>query len=293
MKISDIYHQKKGKHIVSYEVFPPKNKDDINKLYQTIEELKEINPDYVSVTYGAGGSNQEKTIEIASTIQNELETNVMAHLTCVNATIDDTCRVLKRFEEKNIENIFALRGDPPQGQMNFTKTIGGFGYASELIKYIAQNNYFCIGAAGYPEKHPEAVSMEKDVENLKRKVDNGAAFIITQLFFDNEYFYRYRDLCAKKNIKIKIEPGIMPILNFTSMQRMISMCGTKLPQKLSELLIKNQNDKKAIEKIGIDYAINQISDLLDQEVDGIHFYAMNKSKEIKLIYNSLLNKIKR
>ena len=291
MKFSDIYDNKKGKHIISYEVFPPKNDMDFTGVYQTIEDLKDINPDYVSVTYGAGGSNRDKTLESASTIKNKMGIEVAAHLTCVNATIQDTDKMLERFKKENIENILALRGDPPYGQENFTQTIGGFAYASQLIEHINKNGDFGIAAAGYPEKHPEAPSLDADIENLKRKIDNGATNVITQLFFNNEDFYKYRELCCKKNIKVKIEPGIMPILNFKSVQRMVSLCGAKIPEKLLSDLEKNQDNKEAIEKIGIDYAIEQISNLLDNEIDGIHFYAMNKSKEIKKIYHALENKI--
>ncbi|MCH5149232.1 MAG: methylenetetrahydrofolate reductase [NAD(P)H] [Spirochaetales bacterium] len=291
MKFSDIYNNKKGKHIISYEVFPPKNDMDFNSLYRTIEDLKDINPDYVSVTYGAGGSNRNRTLEIASTIKNKIGIEVVAHLTCVNATVHDTDLMLECFKKENIENVLALRGDPPQGQENFTQTIGGFAYASELIAHISKNGNFGIAAAGYPEKHPEAASLEADVENLKRKIDNGATNVITQLFFNNDSFYRYRDLCGKKNINVKIEPGIMPILNFKSIQRMVHLCGAKIPAKLLGDLEKNQENISAIKKIGIDYAIEQIANLLDNQVDGIHFYAMNKSEDIKSIYNAVKSKI--
>ena len=291
MKFSDIYDNKKGKHIISYEVFPPKNDMDFNSLYRTIEDLKDIEPDYVSVTYGAGGSNRDRTLEIASTIKNKMGIEVAAHLTCVNATVHDTDLMLERFKKENIENILALRGDPPQGQENFTKTIGGFAYASQLIEHINKNGNFGIAAAGYPEKHPEAVSLEADIENLKRKIDNGATNVITQLFFINDNFYRYRDLCCKKNIKVKIEPGIMPVLNFRSVQRMVNLCGAKIPEKLLSDLEKNLENASAIKKIGIDYAIEQIANLLDNQVDGIHFYAMNKSEDIKSIYNAVKSKI--
>ncbi len=253
--------------------------------------MKDIEPDYVSVTYGAGGSNRDRTLEIASTIKNKMGIEVAAHLTCVNATVHDTDLMLERFKKENIENILALRGDPPQGQENFTQTIGGFAYASQLIEHINKNGNFGIAAAGYPEKHPEAVSLEADIENLKRKIDNGATNVITQLFFINDNFYRYRDLCCKKNIKVKIEPGIMPVLNFKSVQRMVNLCGAKIPEKLLSDLEKNQENASAIKKIGIDYAIEQIANLLDNQVDGIHFYAMNKSEDIKSIYNAVKSKI--
>ncbi|HBD94178.1 MAG: methylenetetrahydrofolate reductase [NAD(P)H] [Spirochaetes bacterium GWF1_31_7] len=291
MKIKDIYN--KNKHIISCEVFPPKNDDDILKLYNTINEIKEISPDFVSVTYGAGGSTRDKTVEIASHVKNIIGIEVMAHLTCVNSTVSDIDKTLDELKSRNIENVLALRGDPPQGQENFTKTLGGFGFASELTRHISANHCFSIGVAAYPEGHIEAKDLATDIENLKIKVDSGADFMVTQLFFDNSYFYKFRELCAKKGINIPMIPGILPILNYNSVKRITSLCGTIIPAKLKELLEKNQDNKEEIEKIGIDYAIKQISDLLDNEIDGIHLYTMNKSNETKAIFNAVKEKIMR
>lgn len=291
MFIKDMY--KKGKHVVSFEVFPPKKDDDIEKLYQTITELKSLNPDYVSITYGAGGSTRDKTVSIASHIKNELKLETMAHLTCVNSTKEDIHNILIQLKKNNIENILALRGDPPQGQTNFTKTIGGFEYASELVEFINSKKEWSVAVAGYPEGHIENRDLEKDIEYLKIKVDSGADFIITQLYFDNEDFYRFRDKAVEKGINIPIVPGIFPILNFKAIQRITSLCGAKIPADLFKNLEKVQDNQGEIENVGINHSIKQLGDLLDNEIPGVHFYSMNKSVEIKRIYDAVSSKIRR
>lgn len=289
MFIKDIL--KKDRINISFEVFPPKRTDDIAILYKAIEELKEINPDFVSVTYGAGGSTRDKTVEISNYIKNDLDLVTMSHLTCVNSTKDDIEEVLKQLKDKGIDNILALRGDPPAGQESFTVTDGGFRYASELISFIKSKYDFSIGVAGYPEGHTEASSIEADIKNLKIKADSGADFIITQLFFNNDDFFRFMDLCDKNNISIPVLPGIMPILNYKSVMKITSLCGAKIPLKLAEQIEKYKDSPEEVEKIGTEYALNQINDLIQQKVCGIHFYGMNKSRIIKDIYNSIKNKL--
>lgn len=291
MFIKDMY--KSGMHVVSFEVFPPKKDDDIEKLYQTITELKCLKPDYVSVTYGAGGSTRDKTVNIASHIKNKLKIETMAHLTCVNSKKEDIENVLNELKSNNIENILALRGDPPQGQTNFTKTIGGFGYASELVNFINSKGKWSVSVAGYPEGHIESKSLESDIDYLKMKVDNGAGVVITQLFFDNEDFYKFRDITDKKRINVPIVPGVFPILNFNAIKRITSLCGSKIPPSLLNRLEKAQDNQSDIEKIGVEHAIKQAENLLDNDIPGIHFYSMNKSKETKEIYDAVASKIKR
>jgi len=291
MLIKDMY--KKGKHVVSFEIFPPKKDDDVEKLYQTVSELKSLNPDYVSVTYGAGGSTRDKTVTIASHLKNDLKIEVMAHLTCVNSTKEDIDQVLIELRKNNIENILALRGDPPQGQTNFTKTIGGFEYAYQLVDFIRTKENWCVAVAGYPEGHIENRDLAKDIEYLKMKINSGSHLIITQLYFDNYDFYKFRDLAIKSGINVPIVPGIFPILNFKAVQRITSLCGAKIPSNLGERLEKAQDIQSEVEKIGMDYAIKQIDDLLDNDIPGIHFYSMNKSDEIKMMYNAVSSKIKR
>ncbi|HOJ63956.1 MAG TPA: methylenetetrahydrofolate reductase [NAD(P)H] [Spirochaetota bacterium] len=292
MFIKDMF--KKDKTVISVEVFPPKRDDDVEKLYQTIEELKVIKPDFVSVTYGAGGSTRDKTVDIASKIKNKIGIEVMAHLTCVNSTKEEIGNVITQLKNNNIQNILALRGDPPQGQTNFTKTIGGFGHANELVAYIrSRNEEWSIGVAGYPEGHIESPSLEEDIKNLKRKVDSGADFIVSQLYYDNNDFFKFLDLTRKAGINVPIIPGIFPILNFNTIKKITSLCGAKIPKNLLEKLEKYQDNSEETEKIGIEYAINQTLELIENKIEGIHFYSMNKSKATITIYNSIKDKIKR
>lgn len=290
MLIKDFY--KKDKRVVSFEVFPPKKEAGVQKLYETIEDLKEINPDYVSVTYGAGGSTKDKSVEIASTIQNKLGIETMAHLTCVNSTKEDIGSILEKFKEQNIDNILALRGDAPAGQENFTKTIGGFGYANELVEYIKDNGEWSVAVAGYPEGHIEARDLLTDIDNLKKKVDGGADLVILQLFFDNSDFRKFRELTAQKNINVPIVPGIFPILNFSAITKISELCGARIPSDLYERLERCKDDSAEVEKIGIDFAIKQLDELLDDGIEGVHFYTMNKSRQIKDIYRALESKIR-
>ncbi len=292
MFIKDMFQ--KGKVVISVEVFPPKKDDDLNKLYQTIDELKVIKPNFVSVTYGAGGSTRDKTVEIASKIKNEIGLEVMAHLTCVNSTKEEIGEVITQLRDKNLENILALRGDPPQGQQNFTKTIGGFGHANELVAYIrSRKENWSIGVAGYPEGHIEAPSLQEDIKNLKRKVDSGADFVVSQLYYDNRDFFKFLELTQKEGINVPIIPGIFPILNFNAIKKITSLCGAKIPDNLLQKLEKFQDNSEEIEKIGIDYAIGQTLELIENGVYGIHFYSMNKSKATIMIYNAIREKIER
>ncbi len=285
MYIRDFY--KKKKFVLSCEVFPPKTSDDVDKLYKTIEDLRVINPDYVSVTYGAGGSTREKTVEIASFIKNNIGVEVMAHLTCVNSTKEDIANVLAGLKEKNIDNVLALRGDPPQGQTNFTKQIGGFGYASELVEFIRKTVDMGIGVAGYPEKHPEAVDYKIDLDYLVKKVEKGADFIVSQLFFENDDFFRFRDDLRKKGVKIPVIPGVFPILSYKTIKKISSLCGAVLPEKLNAKMEKVQDDNAQVEKYGIEHAIKQTEDLIRRGVEGVHLYSMNKSSQIIEIYDAV------
>lgn len=290
MLIKDFY--KGDRPVISFEVFPPKKESGIQKLYETVEELKEIEPDYVSVTYGAGGSTKDKSVEIASTIKNKIGLETMAHLTCVNSTKEDIGEVLKKLKDNNIDNILALRGDPPAGEKNFSKTIGGFGYANELVGYIKDSGDWSVAVAGYPEGHIEAESLEKDVDNLKKKVDNGADLVILQLFFDNKDFYNFKDLVEKRNIKVPIVPGIFPILNFKAVSKISELCGAKIPGELYREIERYQDNTEELEKVGIEFAIRQLNELLDYGLPGVHFYTMNKSSQIKEIYKAVESKIR-
>src|SRR5438270_6172147 len=263
---------------LSFEFFPPKSEAGFTQLYQAIDELKAIQPSYVSVTYGAGGSTRQKTVDLVERIQRELSIRSMAHLTCVGHTADEIGRILDDLWNAGIRNVLALRGDPPAGQTQFVATEGGFANADALVKFARSRRDFCIGVAGYPEGHPQCLNRTRDLEHLKQKIDNGGNFIITQLFFDNADFYRFRDNAQAMGIKVPIVAGIMPILNVAQIKRFVSMCGAKIPHPLLTTLEKLEPDPDAVHAAGVDYATEQCLDLLNHGADGIHFYTLNRSK---------------
>jgi methylenetetrahydrofolate reductase (NADPH) len=246
-----------------------------------------LKPDFISVTYGAGGSTREKTIEISSKVKNEFNLEVLAHLTCVQSTKDDIAGILDLLKEENVENVLALRGDPPEGTERFIKTEGGFEYANELVHFIKTRDNFSVGVAGYPEGHIEAPNLKGDMTNLKRKVDAGADFIITQLFFNNDAFYNFRDRAMALGIHVPILPGIFPVLNYNQIIRIASLAGVKIPSKLREKVEKNKDNPQEVEKYGIEYAIIQVDNLIKNEIAGLHLYCMNKSHPVKKILAEL------
>ena len=277
-----------GRPAVSFEFFPPKTEAGFQQLYQTVEDLKPINPSYVSVTYGAGGSTRAKTVELVERIQREAGIRSMAHLTCVGHTADEIGQITDELWAAGIRNILALRGDPPQGQATFTPTAGGFANADELVKFIrGRQPGFCVGVAGYPEGHPQCLNRTRDLEHLKRKVDNGGCFVVTQLFFDNADFYHFRDQCRAIGIKVPVIAGIMPIGNVSQIKRFVSMCGAKIPHPLLVRLESLEQDPEAVYAAGVDYATRQCQDLLANGVDGIHFYTLNRSKATVQICKAL------
>src|SRR4051812_5729997 len=268
----------KGKPTISFEFFPPKTEAGFTSLFQTVEDLRPLRPSYVSVTYGAGGSTREKTVRLVERIQNEAVIRSMAHLTCVGHTADEIGQILDDLWKCGIRNVLALRGDPPAGQSSFVATAGGFANADALTAYTRGKQDFCIGVAGYPEGHPQCLNRTRDLEHLKRKVDNGANFVVTQLFFDNGDFYRFRDEARAMGIKVPIVAGIMPITNVSQIKRFVSMCGAKIPQQLLLKLESVESDPEAVYAAGVEYAARQCQDLVFHGVDGIHFYTLNKSK---------------
>lgn len=288
MKISQILNQ--GQKIFSFEFFPPKTDEGFAQLYQTIENLKSWNPGYVSVTYGAGGSTRSKTIDLVGRIKGQIELESMAHLTCVGHTADEIRDILDLLKEKGIENILALRGDPPQGEEKFVKTENGFEFGNELVAFIRKNYSFCLGVAGYPEGHVECPDKSADLENLKRKVDAGADFIVTQLFFDNRFFIEFLERARAIGIQVPIIPGIMPIINAKQTKRFTKMCGASIPSDLLARLEENQEDTLAIGKIGVEHATRQCEELLKLGVPGIHFYTLNRSKATLNILENLKNR---
>jgi len=276
MRIDDLLG--KGKPTISFEFFPPKSEVGFSQLYQTIEDLRPLKPSYVSVTYGAGGSTRQKTVDLVQKIQNEIKIRSMAHLTCVGHTADEIGGILDDLWKFGIRNVLALRGDPPAGQTAFVATEGGFANADALAGYVRGRHDFCIGVAGYPEGHPQCLNKSRDLEYLKRKVDNGGNFVVTQLFFDNADFYRFRDDARAMGIKAPIVAGIMPITNVSQIKRFVSMCGAKIPHRLLTKLESVEGNPETVHKYGADYATMQCRDLLFNDVDGLHFYTLNKSK---------------
>jgi methylenetetrahydrofolate reductase (NADPH) len=276
-----------GAPTISFEFFPPKSEAGFAQLYSTIGELHAIKPSYVSVTYGAGGSTREKTVELVQRIQRELKIRSMAHLTCVGHTADQIGEILDDLWQGGIVNVLALRGDPPSGQSQFIATQGGFANADALAHFVRGRHDFCIGVAGYPEGHPQCLNRTRDLEHLKSKIDNGGNFIVTQLFFDNADFYHFRDAARSMGITAPIVAGIMPITNVNQMKRFISMCGAKIPHPLLQKLESLESDAEAVHNAGVEYAAQQCQDLLKNNTDGLHFYTLNKSKATVQIVKAL------
>jgi methylenetetrahydrofolate reductase (NADH) len=278
-----------GAPSISFEFFPPRSDEAVAQLERTIVELSALNPTFVSVTYGAGGSTREKTIEVVSRIKRGAGIEAMAHLTCVGSTREEIAAVLQRLAGAGVENVLALRGDPPKGQASFTATDGGFSFASELITFIreAHGNGLCVGGAAYPEKHVECGNPAVDLNNLKRKVDAGLDFLITQLFFDNRQYWEFVERARACGIKVPIIPGIMPITNAASIERLTISCGTTLPFKLAAELDRRRSDPRAVNQLGVAHATSQCIDLLTGGAPGIHFYTLNRSSATKDIFTAL------
>jgi len=278
MKIIDLLYKKNG---VSFEFFPPKSQKDKELLLQTAQELKTFNPSFVSVTHGASGyTNAEKppieyTKETVLELKNTLGLNIMAHLTCISHTKEELLGILGFYKENGVENLLALRGDIPK---NHDKR--GCSHASELIDTIKAyiDDWFCIGVAAYPEGHPESPNMEWEIKYFKQKIEKGASFAITQMFFDNKYYYEFLDLCHKEHINIPIIPGIMPITNIKQISKFASMCGATIPSYITDAL-EDLSDEDVVKK-GVEIATNQCNDLIKNGVKHIHFYTLNKSKAI-------------
>jgi len=277
MKIRNIFNDKT---VFSFEVFPPKKTSSIETVYQMLEELEGLTPDFISVTFSAGGSgNNALALDIASRIKEGNKVEPMIHLPCINYSQEEITAVLDELNKRGIENILALRGDinpdiPPKKE---------FQYASDLVSFIKKHGDYDIAGACYPEGHIEAKDMVEDILNLKRKVDAGADHLITQLFFDNNHFYRFREKTQLAGIDVPIEAGIMPVMNKSQIERMVSMCGASLPSKFVKVMQRYEHDPIALREAGIAYAIDQIVDLLANGVDGIHLYTMNNSYVAKKI----------
>lgn len=282
MKIIDLLHKRPT---LSFEIFPPKNYDgDISSIYQTIDELSKLKPDFISVTYGAGGSTTKNTVEIASKIKNDYNIEAVAHLSCIDASPKQLTKIIDALKENKIENILALRGDYPK-DYDPKNTCHYFKYASELNEFITKNypDTFCLSGACYPEVHQEATSLESDLDALKKKVDAGAQYLITQIFFDNNYYYRLLREARIKGINVPIIAGIMPATNSKSLLKIAKLSGSNIPYNLSAMIERFKNNPKAMKEVGINYAVYQIIDLITNGVEGIHIYTMNRPEIAKEI----------
>jgi len=273
---------------ISFEFFPPKNEQSSLELFQTIQELSPMNPAYVSVTYGAGGSTRDLTHDLILKLKKETGLTIVSHLTCVGSIQSEIAQILERYQKSGIQNIMALRGDPPKGDKEFIKLEDGFGYAGELVSFIRKNfPSMGIGVAGFPEGHPSTPNRLKEIDNLKWKVDQGADYICTQLFFDNHDFFDFVERCRVSGIQVPIVAGIMPITSRKSIHRMAELSlGSRFPAKLLKALDRASDDASA-ENVGIHWAAEQVRGLLDQNVAGIHMYTLNKSKATLKIYDTL------
>jgi len=282
MKIEDIL---KNKQTISLEFFPPKTKKAEEKLTESIEELSKYNCDFISLTYGAGGSTREKTIEWVRYLKLEKQFIVMPHLTCIAHNKKEIHNILEEYQKIDIDNILALRGDLPKDSSQSISQ--DFQYASDMINYISQDVDFSIGGAAYSEKHPQAESLEKDIDALLIKQEKGAKFFITQLFFKNDNYFRFLELARKKGITVPIVPGILPITSYGQIDNFVAMCGAEFPDKYRKKLDAHKTDKQAVFDIGIDYAINQCNELLKQGAGGIHLYTVNNHKTVTRILDNI------
>lgn len=287
MKISDIFTQQA--QTFSFEFFPPKDQISAVEFGINVGQLMKLDPSFVTVTYGAGGSTQDKTFELVDFFQNQLDLPTMAHYTCVNATKEKVENDIRQLKEKNIENLMLLRGDPPKGQKEFKAIPGGFKHAGELIKYVSSHKEFdfCIGAAAYAEKHVEAASMDVDLQNLKKKVEAGACFLVTQMFFDNNYYWDFLTKARNMGIECRIIPGLIPITNFKQIKKFAQLSGAKIPDKIIQKMEPYQDNKAKMYQIGLDIAIDQARDLLAKGAPGIHLYTLNKSRAAVEMYEDL------
>jgi len=285
MRITELFDN--SEHTFSFEFFPPKDEISAVDFGINVGQLIKLDPSFVTVTYGAGGSNQERTFSLVDYLQNKIGLNTMAHYTCVGAGRDKIGKDMEYLQQIHIENLMLLRGDPPKGSTEFFAPQNGFSYASDLISFVKGKFSFSIGAAAYPEKHPESASLDDDIQQLKIKCLAGADFLITQLFFDNEAFYHFVNQARIAGINCRIIPGIIPVTNYKQIKRFVEMTSATFPADLLEKLETHQDSPDKIYQIGIDHVIKQCLDLLERGAPGIHFYTLNKSRAAVEVFESL------
>jgi methylenetetrahydrofolate reductase (NADPH) len=283
--VSDLYRNKKN--VLSFETFPPKSAEGITHLIHHLKELEKYGPDFISVTYGAGGSTHDTSLQALEQISQNLDATLVAHFTCVGATETTIQDFVRRLEALKIKNILALRGDLPQNYPGFDFSKAIFHHANELVAYLKKTTSLCITVAGYPEGHVEALSREKDWDYLKAKVDTGAELIITQLFFDNEDFFQFRDGMQKRGVQVPLVPGILPVSSLERLQKIVNLSGSKISKGFQAILDRYSQDPEGFRKASIHYSQNQIKELLQNGVPGIHYYTLNRSDIVSEVLDGL------
>jgi methylenetetrahydrofolate reductase (NADPH) len=292
VKVTDIlrFARERGEPVFSFEFFPPRTEEGERQLFQTIEALRPLGPAFVSVTYGAGGSTRARTVELVKRLKRDVEVEPVAHVTCVGSPRDEIARVLDEVAEAGIQNVLALRGDPPRGDAGFVPHPDGFRYASELVGFVRSRPErwrFCIGAAAYPEGHLETRDLARDLDHLKTKVDAGAEFLVTQIFFENAHYFRFVERARAAGIGVPVIPGIMPLTSVEQIERFTVMCGASIPPLLRAAMQVRRDDAEAALQLGVAYASLQCADLLRRGAPGIHFYTLNRSPSSRAILAAL------
>ncbi len=285
MRIGQLYEQ--DRPAISFEFFPPKTDAGYRTLYRTIGDLKQLGPSFVSVTWGAGGSTRRKTTDLVVQIQRDLGITAMAHMTCVGSPAEQLAEALDHLADAGLENLLALRGDPPKDADGFAPVAGGFSHADELVAFVRSRWSFCVGAACYPETHPEAEDAATDLAHLVHKVEAGAEFLISQLFFDNEDFFAFVERARAAGIGVPIVPGLMPVTSTRNIRRMASLCGARIPEALERELTAAGDDPARTLEIGVSWATRQCRELLERGVPGVHFYTLNQSPATRRVYEGL------
>jgi methylenetetrahydrofolate reductase (NADPH) len=292
LKISEIlrFARERGEPVFSFEFFPPKTDEGVRALFETVEALRPLAPAFVSVTYGAGGSTRQRTLELVKRLKRETEVEAMAHVTCVGASRDEIAAVLDEIAEAGIQNVLALRGDPPRGATSFEPHPEGFRYASELVAFVRSQPArwsFCVGAAGYPEGHVETRDLARDLANLRTKVEAGADFLVTQLFFENAHYWRFVERARAAGVAVPVIPGLMPFTNVEQVERFTAMCGASIPPPLRAAMEVRRTDADAARDLGVAFATLQAAELLRRGAPGVHFYTLNRSTSTRAILAAL------
>ena len=292
VKVTDIlrFARERGEPVFSFEFFPPKDEEGERQLFATVEALRPLGPAFVSVTYGAGGSARARTVELVKRLKRDVEVEAVAHVTCVGSSRQDIAHVLDEVANAGIQNVLALRGDPPKGERTFVPHPEGFRYASELVAFVRsrpEHWRFCLGAAAYPEGHVETRDLGQDLAHLKTKVEAGTDFLVTQLFFDNAHYFRFVERVRASGISVPVIPGVMPLTNVDQIERFTAMCGAQIPQALRAAMVVRRSDPEAALQLGVAYASLQCADLLRRGAPGVHFYTLNRSPSSRAILAAL------